>query len=179
MTATLTLSPVNQLQFEKAIRVGIARLNEHYGITCPVPKATWSLRGQGRLGAARGYFEIKLHKGYAAVLGAEYLDTVLHEVAHIVTSYRSATQAQSRRDGRWSPHGAEWKAAMRVLGLRPDRCASVSQEVLAMVPPARKTVRVKVSCSCSSYQVTPQKATSVTRPGVICKKCRSSFKRES
>jgi len=182
---TATLSPTNQLQFEKAVRVGIDTLNRHYGTNVPYPRVRWSLTGAGRLGTVVSTQDrwtgvistsyIALHTGFAHQLGARYLDTVLHEVCHVVTNARCSDLNGGRREGRWSSHGREWANAMRVLGLAPDRLATgIPADVVAAASSTRKVI---VSCACRSYPVTSQKATKVTRPGVLCATCRQPFRR--
>ena len=182
-TATATRTP-RQIQFERAARLGIDTLNEHYGINVPYPVVRWTLSGRGTLGKVVSVQNtitgritckyIALHKGYAATMGAAYVETVLHEVCHVVTNHRMA-MAGNCRTGRWSSHGAEWATAMRVLGLRPDRLANVPAATVAAASTPRKTTRVKVSCTCGEYMLTPQIATAITSPGIHCKTCRSRF----
>ena len=56
----------------------------------------------------------------------EVLQTICHEIAHAFT----------RGDG----HGPEWRAKCRELGIRPERCSSVSTEAQA------KVARYAVKC---------------------------------
>lgn len=56
---------------------------------------------------------ISLSKPLARQLDeAEVLDTILHEIAHAVAGHEAG-------------HGPEWRAAARLLGANPQRCASV------------------------------------------------------
>ena len=185
---TATLPIAHQRQFEAAARQGLDTLNAHYGTQCSYPEIRWSLSGRGCLGKVSSIRNtrtgevtvryVALHKGYAKALGSEYLETVLHEICHVITLYRAAQLANSSRVGDWTSHGYHWSAAMRVLGLRPDRLATVAPELQAQAATKRKTTKYRVSCACKTYLVSPQKAASITRPGIICRTCRNPYRKE-
>lgn len=157
------ISSTDKTFYQVAISGALAKLGEHYGQGFLFPNVTWDLRGKSRLGTASGNgLHIRLNPQYAKLLGRdEYIQTVLHEVCHIVTTQRRNIRMQSvvRRpsSGPWSSHGAEWKRSMRLLGLKPLRCSEVSAEIAAKIVPARRVVRHPVYCLCAEpHLVTPQ-----------------------
>jgi predicted SprT family Zn-dependent metalloprotease len=171
---------MNSTQATLIAHAAIAKLNAHYGINCPMPAITWNLRGQSCLGRAYGSFRIDLNAKYAAALGDAYSETIQHEAAHIVTSYRCARlqpgdMARTGGAAAWAPHGRQWQQAMRLLGLIPNARANVSADVLAQVPPARRVTKVKVSCGCAKvYEVTPARATKLVATS-RCARCSGRF----
>lgn len=176
------LSASDKAHYAEEVRQAIIRLNHHYGSECPVPSVQWTLRGVGTLGQAHGTSLIKLNAQYAAAMGRdEYRQTVLHEVCHIVTTWRRINQFRLPRPygsgSPWSAHGTEWKKAMRTLGLRPDRTAKVSAEVSAQVKPARQVNRVPVVCKCTTHWVTQARADRI-KDGALakCNGCKTYVK---
>lgn len=174
------MNDMNNTQATDIAHAAIAKLNAHYGIECPMPTITWNLRGQSCLGRAYGYYRIDLSTSYAAALGDAYGETIQHEVCHIVTSYRcaklqSGDLARTGGAAAWAPHGRHWKIAMRTLDLIPNTRAKVSADVLAQVPPARRTVKAKVTCGCKKvYEVTPARATKLVSTS-RCARCSTRF----
>jgi len=154
-----------QVQLDSAL----SKLERHYGVSFTMPRVEWNLRGRSTLGKANGTRLITLHQKFAAVLGREaYTQTVLHELCHSVTNQRRGSYSRPS-SGPWSSHGAEWKGAMRALGLKPDRCAAVSTEDLNKVAPKRRVERFPVYCLClTPHQVTKAMYDKINR-GASCK----------
>lgn len=149
------------------IAVAINKLNIHYGAWCSMPQVYWNLRGRSRLGYARGHDELHLNASYADALGREgYLQTVLHEACHNHTSWRRTFQAHLPRTSRgsWAPHGTQWAATMRFLGLHPHRCSPVPAEVSAQVRPARTVRKITAICGCvSGHEITVNMSNKIAR----------------
>lgn len=60
---------------------------------------------------------VKLSRAYYADrenFEKDFRDTVLHEIAHIVTRHVNPQRVK--------PHGTEWKSVATRLGAKPDRC---------------------------------------------------------
>lgn len=153
------------------ITAAIDKLARHYGVQITSPAIYWDLKGKSRLGVASGLgLYIKLNPQYASLLGREeFRKTALHEACHIVTTQRRKLSPGADRTGRWSSHGAEWKAAMRFLGLPPDRCAAIPSDIVQQVKPARRVVRFPVYCLCPTpHQVTRQMYDKINR-GATCR----------
>jgi len=174
----MTPTSADEAFYADQIRLAVMRLNHHYGSTCPMPMIRWSLTGVTTLGRAAGHRLIKLNSQYARVLGREeYLQTVLHEACHIVTTWRRhhVFQLPHASTGPWAPHGAEWGKAMRLLGLRPDRTARISPEAHAQLKPGRTSTKVPVYCSCTTHWITAARAQRAISTGAVlrCKVCKS------
>lgn len=137
---------------EVAIREALATLAAHYSIPTPNPTIVWNLRGKSTLGQAQGASLIRLHPTCADLMGEGYRQTALHEAAHVAVNALKAYRGIYSREGRWSPHGAEWKAAMRLLGLRPDRCGTLPEGVT--LKPARTVQRHTAVCDCRTHEIT-------------------------
>lgn len=172
------MTPEDKAYYAQEIRLAIMRLNQHYGSECPMPIVEWSLRGNTKLGTARGYVLIKLNPQYATALGREeFRQTALHEACHIVTTWRRHFRFQlaHQSTGPWAPHGTEWRKAMRLLGLSPDRTAAIPPEVHAQVKPARVTNKVPVYCSCTTHWITAARAKRALDTGATlrCNMCKS------
>lgn len=94
--------------------------------------------GQARLGDR---LEIRYNLAIAASQPEAFLrETVPHEVAHLVTWLLHGRTAR--------PHGTEWKAIMRHLGVQqPQRCHDFD------APAARQQRRWPYRCGCTSHQL--------------------------
>ena len=79
--------------------------------------------------------------------GQEFItDTVVHEVAHLVT--RALCRNKGRRI---RPHGPEWAKVMRRLGGQPKRTHNFT------VPPARRTRTFPYRCNCREWPLGPKR----------------------
>lgn len=128
-----------------------AKLNTALHSNANPPQIFWDVKGKSRLGYASGYKTIHLNLQYAAALGrGRYDQTVTHEVAHIVTTWRRVFLhgLSHQKSGPWSAHGSQWVRAMRAIGRPPERCSSMAAEVAHIVKPARKVTKFKMSCGC-------------------------------
>ena len=86
--------------------------------------------------------------------------TVPHEVAHYVTDVLHGLH-------RVRPHGAEWRAVMRLLGAEPRAFADYD---LSGVP-VRRQRRFDYACGCTTHRLTAQRHNKVHR-GEACYRCR-------
>ena len=79
--------------------------------------------------------------------------TVVHEVAHAVVM---AEHGPHVRRGKVRPHGKEWKAQMREMGIpNPETTMSRSDsKIMRDLPGGRKMPRVKASCCGKTYSFT-------------------------
>ena len=94
-------------------------------------------------------------------------NTLPHEYAHILAIY-----LYGRRLG--SGHGHGWKNCMRALGLKPERCHSMSLEGVKV----RKTFQVEYSCGCDKHYVGKlrhNKLQNNPRYSCSCRKCRQKI----
>jgi SprT protein len=88
-------------------------------------------------------------------------ETVIHEVCHLVAQKRAWA-----RGVKIQPHGPEWEQLMRECSIEPERTHSVSNEGLT----TRR--RVKVSCKCGTFSVTPYVAGRIAAGATYrCRKC--------
>jgi SprT protein len=104
---------------------------------------------------------------YNAYLFAKYFEdnlavTVPHEVAHYVTDMLHGLH-------RVRPHGKEWQAIMRALGVEPRACGDYD---LSGVP-VRRQRRFTYVCSCTTHRLTTQRHNKVHRGEAIyrCRCC--------
>lgn len=167
------LSMNTRTAHEVAIREALATLAAHYSIPTPQPAIQWNLRGKTALGQAQGSRLIRLHPIAADLIGEEYRGTALHEACHIITTARMIHHRIGDSSGRWSAHGAEWKQAMRLLGLTPNRCGTLPPGVT--LPAARTVARYTVACDCRTHEITSRRLSDLGR--YRCKACGSSLRR--
>jgi SprT protein len=88
--------------------------------------------------------------------------TVPHEVAHYVTDVLYGLH-------RVRPHGVEWQAIMRSLGVEPRACGDYD---LAGVP-VRRQRRFTYTCGCATHRLTTQRHNKVDRGETLyrCRRC--------
>jgi SprT protein len=111
----------------------------------PQPEIRFDLRGlaAGQVRwHGRGGAEIRYNLAIAREHRAGFLaQTVVHEVAHLLT-YAC--------HGRTAPHGREWQAMMRYLGVEhPERCHRYSVDEQTV----RRQRRWIYHCSCSEHEL--------------------------
>lgn len=163
---------MNQTEIEARIHEALHTLAGVLGLSVtPRPVIKWDLKGKSVLGQAWGYEKIRLHAEALDKLGDEYVQTALHEAAHIAVNALKAERNIWSREGEWSSHGRRWKDAMRALGLQPDRCATLPAGVT--LTPARKTVRYVAKCACRDHTVT--KAVANRIGNYTCRSCKSKL----
>lgn len=169
---------IDQKFFNDAVRYFMKDLNKKLGVSCPIPTVAWDLTGGSSLGQAIGWKKIRLHPALAEAIGEDYLQVVGHEVAHIVTSYRIPPVTRWEARTKWSSHGSEWKNAMRLLGLPPDRTfkSPLSDEHWnAIMKPRKSPCTAVVQCRCNEYKVTPGRALRLINAQAECRKCDQLF----
>jgi SprT protein len=88
--------------------------------------------------------------------------TLLHELAHAAAWHRG-----------FRGHGAQWRSAMRTLGLEPRRCHKYNTAGLR-----RRHKRVaKMQCSCRVFEITRVRLKKMQNGAKYrCGKCCTSFK---
>ena len=96
--------------------------------------------GQARFTPAGG-IEIRYNLAIAALQPEQFLrETVPHEVAHVVTWLLHGQRVR--------PHGPEWRAVMRHLGVHdPQRCHEYE------MPSLRSQRRWPYRCACKTHQL--------------------------
>lgn len=114
-------------KFAPLVTDTIQLLNNRLGAECPEPSLTWDLVDEDVFGMSIGSRLIRLNPAAAIVLGDDYAETVVHEAAHSVTTWRQVWFLQKGRlPLGFSPHGLEWKRAMRITGYKARRLISIS-----------------------------------------------------
>lgn len=162
------------------VQDAIDTLNVRLHANTPTPVILWDLRGKSRLGTASGWHTIHLNVQYAAALGRDkYIQTVLHETCHIVTSWRREMfyGEPHQKSGPFSAHGSEWQRAMRVLGRPAERCSTNAAEVRHLIKPARVVTKFKMTCGCpEGHLVTAVIKNKMARGSrYTCRKCRKTI----
>jgi predicted SprT family Zn-dependent metalloprotease len=159
---------MNRTEVEDRIHQALAELATNLGLSVtPRPVIVWDLKGTSVLGQAFGCKKIRLHAEALDKLGAQYLQTALHEAAHVAVSAFKAERGVYDRSGQWSSHGAVWQRAMRSIGLRPDRCATLPTGV--KLTPARTVARYVAKCACRDHVLTAVKAKKIET--YVCRAC--------
>lgn len=163
---------MNKTEIEAKIHEALHTLTEKLGLSvAPRPVIKWDLKGTSTLGQAFGHTKIRLHAEANEKLGDGYLQTALHEAAHIAINALKVERRIYDCSGEWSSHGAQWKRAMRLLGLQPDRCATLPADV--KLTPARTTVKFVAKCACKDHLVTRAVANKIDN--YTCRTCKSNL----
>lgn len=82
------------------------------GIIIPKPKVIYNIRGTKAGTANFNHWVLDFNPKYLSAYRDEFIvDTVSHEVAHLVTVKRHGTDI--------FPHGRQWQSIMRAFGLPP------------------------------------------------------------
>ena len=163
---------MNKIEIEAQIHEALHTLTEALGLSVvPRPVILWDLKGTSTLGQAFGHAKIRLHAEANDKLGDEYVQTALHEACHIAVNALKAERRIYSREGDWSSHGRVWKNAMKVLGLQPDRCATLPADV--KLTPARTTVKFVAKCACKDHVVTKAQANKIGN--YYCRSCKSKL----
>ena len=168
----MLLEPIDerqQLQVRRETEDCLQRAGAIFGFS-PVPVAvSFDLTGR-----AAGMYRVRrgaCHIRYNPWIFAKYYEdnlavTIPHEVAHHVTD-----RLYGLRNIR--PHGPEWQAVMRSLGVSPRATA---QYDLSGVP-VRRQRRFSYRCACATHQLTAARHNKVRRGDVVyrCRSCRSTL----
>lgn len=165
--AEAIISPIDTGQRQQVIaatRDCIARASDIYGHDFEMIPVAFDLKGR-----AAGMYRVRQRPGtirYNPYLFAKYfadnlVSTVCHEVAHYVTD-----MLYGLRNIR--PHGAEWQAVMRALGVEPVRAAHYDLTGI----PVRTQRRHSYYCGCTSHQLTSRRHNQLRRGAARCF-CRS------
>lgn len=109
---------------QMALRL-IAEHNAEVGFRWDNAKARYGQMSHNR---TTGKHTMSLSRPLTAVRTEEQVrTTILHEIAHSIAGVREG-------------HGAVWRAEMRRLGLRPDRCGDIDDAALMSLPGAMVAV---------------------------------------
>jgi len=107
-----------------------------------IPEIDWSLKGRKAGQAWHSKNKIRLNYKLALENLNDFVNQVVpHEVAHLIVKeiYGYSTK----------PHGREWQATMKKLGLRPERCHSFDTKN-TIVKIHKKFI---YKCSCGTHKV--------------------------
>lgn len=159
-------------QITKQIRDRVAQLLrdaaplcERHGTRLPEPDIHFDLKGQAagqarwsNREAPRLRFNLDIARRHAQ----DFIDrTVVHEVAHLLTA---------ACHGRTRPHGREWLAMMRYLGIKnPQRCHNFDLDETQV----RRQRRWAYSCECSAHHLTTTRHRRVKsgKALYLCRRC--------
>jgi SprT protein len=143
----------------------IAHANKIYpNLNMAVPTVAFFSRGRV---AGRAYW-VRHHLEFNEVLAREnpesFHETVIHEIAHLVTHKVFADAKQA--------HGPEFKYVDQSLGGRGTRCHSYD---VSSVATKKRKVRYEVKCSCQTHWVTKSVVSNINNPyrKISCKTCKS------
>jgi SprT protein len=129
------------------------------------PKVEFFNRGTTAGWANGGRHWVKFNEVLAAENKDTFSNTVIHEVAHIVTHHRYPCA---------KPHGREFMHVMAVLGGNPGRCHSYN---VSSVKQKKTMTYVVYTCKCENgtkqHNITPRMHSKITSGyrWFVCKRC--------
>ena len=124
-----------------------------FGIFFRRPDITWDLRGTCAGKAWGNKNLIQLNRQLCEKNLNSFMETVVHEYAHLVVHNLRMGQFCVSREGDWSSHGKMWKKVMWALGYSPERCHKYEG-----VEKARVVLKPYIyRCSCMSHFFTTSK----------------------
>jgi SprT protein len=154
-----------QQRVRRATADCLRRAGEACGQDFPLIPVTFDL-----LGSAAGMYRVRHGRRsirYNPYLFAKFFDdnlavTVPHEVAHYVTDLLYGQHGVR-------PHGAQWQAVMRSLGVEPR--ASADYDLTGI--PVRRQHRYPYTCGCTVHQLTARRHNKVHRGEAVyrCRRC--------
>ena len=142
----------------EAIRVARMVYRRHFDM----PRVSYTVRGAVAGKASFTGWEVKFNATLLEENAEEMVkDTVVHEVAHLVTRAMHGSEVSS--------HGEEWKSVMRSLGAAPTRTHSFD-----MTNAAVGRLVFKWGCGCREAVFSERKHNKLTggRAFVICRQCK-------
>jgi len=131
------------MQQAQAQALAESLINKHLGDTYPDLTFKWKNSKQAIgtcvfLRATGEPTRIELSKRWVEVLDeAEVRDTILHEIAHAIAGHQAG-------------HGTAWKAACRRLGARPERLASLEDDITTRFH--KKNSKYRVTCETCDFE---------------------------
>ena len=144
---------------EKAFKIDIFRPEIRFNIKA----RTLAGEFQHDRDAKTGYI-LRFHPGLMAAYGQEYLETVVHEVAHLVTQTLNPVA---------TPHGFDWQETMKFFDAKPTREFDFD---IDRVPAEFLTKRArtwKYACDCQIHDVTTRMHNTIkkgrSRSCITCK----------
>jgi SprT protein len=156
-------------QAETAVRKAENRARSFYGLKLPEAAIDFSLRGRcaGQAKIDRsGSTCLRINLQLLAENRDDFLlQTIPHEVSHLVVNWQVRNQRQRPR-----PHGPEWQRVMQeCFGLAPTRCHNYKTS------PARVVLRPFVyRCNCREHHLTGLMHNRIACSyQALCKDCRS------
>lgn len=151
---------MNREQIIAKVKEVTLQANEKFDLGMPVPIVRFFNKGRV---AGRAYYSLHLVE-FNEVLAKhnpeKFYETVIHEVAHLVTRklFPRAKQA----------HGPEFKAVDTALGGRGTRCNSYDTSVSKVT---KTYTRYVCKCACKEHTVTKRVASQASR--FYCKSCKA------
>lgn len=145
-------------------RTLLERAARHYGLSTPRVDIRCDLRGRGAGQVRRQagqIWTVRYNPVLLARHGEDFLArTVPHEVAHVIAFHRHGPRIQ--------PHGAEWRAIMRLFGVPPTRCHDYDVSDLQ----TRTLDRFPYRCGCRSHLLTSIRHHRIQRgQRYLCRAC--------
>ncbi len=122
--------------------------------------------------------EIKLSKPwYGVIQENDKINTVIHEVCHIVADYDIAELSKKNYcefvtlnfdNERNEGHGKYWKELMQKCGLPPNSCAKIDEKI---------DNKVTAYCLCNEWKISKQRAGRIrnSTSAYYCKKCKANL----
>ncbi len=157
-----------QIVFD-ATRAWVLRAAEIWQLDFAMPPVTFDLRGRAA-GMYRVCGDQRVIR-YNPWLFAKYPEdnlgiTVPHEVAHYIADCLC-------RPRRIRPHGAEWRAVMKIFGIDPRH--GITHDMTGI--PSRIQRRFSYRCACSAHELTTRRHHQVLkgRASYVCRRCREAL----
>lgn len=135
---------MNKQEIIDLVNAKIAEGNAKFNLNLSVPEIRWETKGRALGCAAVSGKYVGFNMKAAELMGQDFANTVIHEIAHLFTFKRYPNAKQG--------HGPEFRRVCAVLGCSGAAKAEVSQEVLNLFR-KNKVTRVEWKCSCQTHLV--------------------------
>lgn len=165
---------MNESQIINVVKNTLADIQNNYprvfaSMTMPEVKFTIAsdrLFGTASPTANKLDFNIKM----AGLIGEDFLDTVLHELAHLMVHH--VYQGRNKQ-----AHGPEFRKMCSLIGCKGSTYVSKDIILKHQIEPKRnKVTRVKFDCECGFHYVTTQFAKRNMGCGLKCTRCNAALK---
>jgi SprT protein len=114
-----------QRDVEFQVQEGINKASEYFGRSFSFPSISYDLRGTTAGTATYQKNHIRLNAQLLMENKEDFIpETVIHELAHLITWEVYKDDPSFRSYKRIAHHGSHWKSIMRLLGVEESRCHS-------------------------------------------------------
>jgi SprT protein len=135
------------------IHDAIEHCKRRYGFEMPYPDIKFDLKGRTAGIASSAKNSIRLNMSMLSQNGEKFLErTPVHEAAHLIVRKLHGCRKTAKGRRVVKPHGPEWEAVMRELGLEPSRCHTYATNACG-VRKRSKGKKYSYKCQCRSFDL--------------------------